>query len=461
MNTLKWFIFVFVDVLLFSLLAPIYAFPLGSNGWYLDSPLQTNNSDLVCKIKVISISRGEPVSNSQLFMSGLKAYRMKATAKVLSVIKGKCPESIEIEFEYPIGNNIDTGIPISNLITGLSEKEICIVFLQKQKDQYKLNSIKSKLRVVPEVLKHNFGDEPNMRLVDEFLAGCESDDEFIKLQAAEELGFQSEEIIKNFRTSLSNTELFDKNALMLGKIQKELIRSCKSKDFVIRNISYISCFQADVSPGIEGPLQLLRTNPSVFDKNDSMKKYEIQNFSVSDLQVRLLETMDSATRRTVYDMNNRTIIRREDGIHEIYRGLREFDYAEFFNQALDCNSVKNSEQMRKAIANILWIRFERKSVPVIVRLLDDRDVYVRQTAVSALRKCINGDYSNSWEPDDFYRSFKGNEYYFSANQKTEESLEERQKDYQEHEQEYIKYWKDWWQNKKKDFSEQLIEGGTK
>ena len=137
-------------------------------------------------------------------------------------------------------------------------------------------------------------------------------------------------------------------------------------------------------------------NPSEFDPNDSFKKYSIKSFCVSDLQL-LLETMDSTTRRVVVDLNDHTIIRRENGIPEIYRGLRDFDYTEFYDRALDCNSVKNSEQMRTAIANVLWIRFERKSIPVIVRLLDDKNSHICHTAVSALRKCINADYSNSWE----------------------------------------------------------------
>jgi len=426
-----------------------YAFPSGSNGWYLDSPLQTHsNSDLVCKIQVISIRKGETVSSS-IFMGMTGIHRMIATAKVLSIIKGECPEAIEIEYEYPTENNINMGIPISHLTTGLSEKEICIVFLKLQENKYKLNRIRSKLRVVPEIVDYNLGDEPNMKLVAEFLAGCESNDDLIKLQAVEELGFHAEEMIKNLTTSRNNNETFDKIAYVLSKIKDALKKTRQSNDLVIRSISNISSFQADDSPGTEEPLKLLKINPSEFDSNDSFKKYGIKSFCVSDLQLRLLETMDSTTRRVVYDMNDGSTLRREDGNPGIYRGLRDFDYTEFYNKALDCDSVKNSKQMRTAIANVLWIRFEKRSVPVIVRLLDDPQI--SHTAVSALRKCINADFSNSWEPEDFYRSFKGNEFYFT-DQKPEKSLEERQKDYQDHEQEYIQFWKDWWQKNKDDFN---------
>lgn len=444
------FLFVLSTVFLFLHSEMSYAVPLGSNGWYLDSPLQTqHNSDLVCKIQVISIRRGEAVSNS-IFMGVSGVHRMTATAKVLSIIKGECPYVIEIEFEYPIDNSINMSIPISQLCTGLSEKETCIVFLKTQENKYKLNRIRSKLRVVPEVVDYNLGDTPNMRLVAEFLAGCESDDEFIKLQAVEELGFHGEEMIENLSKSISNSELFEKIAFALSKVKDALGKTRDSKDLIIRSISNIASFQSDDSPGIEEPLKLLRMSPSEFDPNDSSKKYDIRDFCVSNLQLRLLQTMDSTTRRALVDFNDRTVIWRENGIPEIYRGLRDFDYAEFYKQALDCESVKNSEQMRTAIANVLWIRFERKSVPVIVRLLDDTYSHIRSTAVSALRKCINADYSNSWEPEDFYRTFKGNEFYF-ADQKPEKSLEERLKDYHDHEQEYIQYWKNWWQKNKGDF----------
>ena len=244
--------------------------------------------------------------------------------------------------------------------------------------------------------------------------------------------------------------MFDKIAFALDKIKGALSKIRESKDFVIRNVSYITSFQADVSPGTEGPLKLLHMSPTEFDPNESFKKYGIKNFCVSDLQLRLLKTMDESTRRFIVDMNDHTVIGRENDIPGLYRGLRDFDYAEFYNQALDCESVKNSEQMRTAIANVLWIRFERKSVPVIVRLLDETNSHIRSTAVSTLRKCINADYSNSWEPEDFYRTFKGNEFYFT-DQKPEKSLKEGQKDYQDHEQEYIQYWKNWWQKNKSDF----------
>ena len=54
--------------------------------------------------------------------------------------------------------------------------------------------------------------------------------------------------------------------------------------------------------------------------------------------------------------------------------------------------------------------------------------------VSALRKCIHLDFSNSWESRHFYDPDAAREY---MNNGIEKKLEDRQKDYQDNEQEYI------------------------
>jgi len=66
--------------------------------------------------------------------------------------------------------------------------------------------------------------------------------------------------------------------------------------------------------------------------------------------------MDATTRRVVVDLKDGSVIRKEANSPYPFRGVRGFDYAEFYRQALDCEVVKNSEQMRTAIANVIWIR---------------------------------------------------------------------------------------------------------
>jgi hypothetical protein len=414
----------------------------------VNSPFQAkHNADIVCKIKVLSVHQ-ERILKSNLFPGAPDLCRMIANVKVLSIIKGKCSKTIDIEFHYPKERNLNYGFPITQAYTELSKNEVCIVFLKKAMPYYKLNSIYSKLRISPEVINYNLGDTPNLRLLAEFLVGCNSDNEMVRLQAAEELGYLGDAMIRRLRLFREDKKLFQKKAFGIGKTKEALRKMHSSEDMIIRYVSIISSFKADDSPGIEGPLYLLRMNPSVFDPNESLKKYGIKDFCIASLQLGLLETIDSMTRRAVINLKDGSVIRRKDGNPGIYRGARGFDYEDFFRQALSCEVVKKNEKMRSAIANVIWIRYEKRSVPEMIRLLDDSSMYIRQAAVSTLRKCINSDFSNSWERLHFYEPQAAKEY---LRRGIEKKLEDRQKDYKDNENEYIQYWKKWWQEHKSEF----------
>jgi len=443
-------IFPFVTLCAWLLLsgAESSGFPAGSNGWHLNSSFQARaNADLVCKVRVMSI-RQEKIVKGNLFLGQQDLLGMTATSKVLSVIKGECPDVIDIEFRRPKNSNSMLGLLPGELYTDLSENEVCLVFLKASGDNYKLSRIKSKARIRPEVVQYNLGEMLNLKLLAEFLASCDSDNELVRLQAAEELGYLGDAMIRKMRFSKADKELFRKMAAGLNTAKEALRKMRSCDDMVIRNISIISSFQADDSPGIEGPLELLRMNPSDFDLNDSLRKYGIRDFCISSLQLRLLETMDNSTRRVLVDLKDGSVIRREEGSPYPYRGVRDFDYADFYRQALNCEVVKNNEQMRTAIANVLWRRYERASVPEMIGFLDNSKIYIRMAAVSALRRCINSDHSNSWELRHFYDPDAAREY---TNSGIEKKLEDRQKDYQDNEQEYILYWKKWWQEHKHEF----------
>jgi len=444
----KMALFVLLGIFFFSLPEESFGYRVGSNCWHLNSPFQAkHNADLVCKVRTLSI-RQEEVLKYGPSTRRPNVSRMIATSKVLSVIKGECPQVIDIEFLYPKERNRDFGSPLCQLYTELSENEVCIIFLKQKKPYYKLNRIMSKARVQPEIVDYNLGDTPNLRLLAEFLAGCKSDNEMVKLQAVEELGCLGNVMIGRLRQFKDDKEMFQRIAFGLIKAKDTLRKTRSSENVVIRTASIISSFQADDSPGIEGPLELLKMNPSYFTPDDSLKKYGIRDFCVSDMQLRLLEAMDSTTRRTVVDLKDGSKIKREEGSPYIFRGVRGFDYAEFFKQALDCESVKKDAQMRGHIANVIWIRYEKGSVPDMIRLLDDSNMHIRSTAVSALRKCINSDHSNSWERIHFYDTRAAGKY---MRRGIEKKLEDRQKDYQDNEQEYIQYWKKWWQEHKSEF----------
>jgi len=441
-------LFVLLGTFFFSPPEESFGYPGGSNGWHLNSPFQArHNADLVCKVHILSIRQEEVIKYGPSTLMP-NVSRMIATSKVLSVIKSECPQVINIEFLYPKERNRNFGIPLCQLYTELSENEVCIVFLKQAKTFYKLNRITSKARVQPEIVDCNLGNTPNLRLLAEFLAGCNSGNEIVKLQAVEELGYLGEVMIDQLRPFKGDKESFQRIALGIGRAKDALRKTRSSENIVIRTASIISSFQVDDSPGIEWPLELLRMNPSYFTPNDSLKKYGIRDFCVSSLQLRLLETMDSTTRRAVVDLKDGSVIRRKEGNPYIFRGVRGFDYAEFFKQALDCESVKKDTQMRSHIANVIWIRYEKRSVPDMIRLLDDSNIHIRSTAVSALRKCINSDRSNSWERLHFYNPRAAKEY---LRRGIEKPLEDRQKDYEDYEQEYIQYWKKWWQEHKSKF----------
>lgn len=437
-----------LSVFLFLPLEKSLSFPVGSNGWHLNCPLQAgSNADLVCKVKVLSTRREETIKG-YLFPGQADLSRILARSRVLSVIKGQCGQLIDIEFHYPEYPNFQLGHPTEQLHTKLQEGEVCIVFLKRHEDGYRLNRIRSKLRVRPGVVGYNLGDTPNLRLLAEMLAGCDSKDEMVQLQAVEEIGYLGKEMFRKLRPFKGDKELFE--TMVCGLVRaKEALRTMRHhENRVIRNVSIISSFWLDDSPGIEAPLELLRMNPSDFDKDDSFKKYGTWGFCISDLQLRLLETMDAGTRRVIVDLKDGSKIRRENGSPYPYRGVRGFDYPEFYRQALECEFVKKNEYMRRAIANVIWIRYERRSVPLMIRLLDDPVRHIRSTAVSALRKCINSDGSNSWERRHFYDPDAAREYTRSG---VEKSLEDRQKDYKDNEREYIQYWKKWWRKHKSEF----------
>ncbi len=422
-------------------------YPAWTNGWHLDCPLQAgSNADLVCKIQVLSTRRAEIIKR---YLPGGQTdpYRMSAKSKVLSVIKGQCKRAIDIEFHDQKRGSSGFG-PSQGRGTELTKGEVCVVFLKRHQGRYVLNRIRSKLRVQPRAVDYDLGDTPNLRLLAEMLAGCDSTNEMVQLQAVEELGYLSKAMFRELRPFKGDKELLERIAFGLGRAKEALRKTRNSEDPVIRNMSITSSFWVDDSPGIAGPLELLRVKPSDFDKDDSLKKYGIRDFRVSALQLKLLETMDATTRRAVVDLKNGSVIRREDGGPGIYRGVRGFDYAEFYRQALDCEVVRKNQQMRSAIANVIWIRYEKRSVPEMIKLLDDRSRHIRSTAVSALRKCINSDSSNSWQRRHFYDPDAAREYMRSG---FEKELEDRLKDYRDNEQEYILYWKQWWQKHRIEF----------
>ena len=158
--------------------------------------------------------------------------------------------------------------------------------------------------------------------------------------------------------------------------------------------------------------------------------------------------MDSTTRRFIRSLNDGEIIRAPGRHGDVYRGVPGFPYARFYRLALATEVVGRDADMRHAIANVLWIRCEKASVPEMIRFLDDSKTGIRQTAVSALNKCINANFSNEWDRSTFYRRDVAAN---TPGPTHEKPLEERLRDYELNEREYIRYWKDWWRENRSQY----------
>jgi len=427
-----------------------FASPIGSNNWHLNSPLQViHNSDLVCKVNILSV-REVGLSDSFIFEWGSQAICRVATAKVISIIKGSCEDTIQIWFYVPKDNGKHMGLQKGQLFTELQSGEHCLVFLRHADDGYCLNRIQSKARVVANPVDYNNQSDILIKLLSEFGAGLNAKDDLIRLQAAEELGAVGDELMEKlqpfqFKDDESNRAI----AYSLKQIQPVIRKACLDQDFIVRSVAVMSSFKLGYAPTIEQAKTILLTDPNRMTSAESRSKYGIDDFSVKGLQRSLLATMDATTRRTIKDLDDGSIIRPPGGIH---RGVSGFPYANFYCWALETDVVKNNKDLRRSIANVIWIRYERDSVPQMIQLLEDPESDIRQTAVSALNKCIHNNFSNAWDRESFYSS--GWESLQRMNKIKEKPLKQRQNDYLEHGQEYIQYWKKWWSENQGTFSKE-------
>jgi hypothetical protein len=190
------FLIVVFIVILFLPPTESFSFPTGSNGWHLNSSFQAKaNADIVCKVHVQSI-RQMRIVRGNLFPGEPDLLEMIATSKVLSVVKGECPDIVSIKFRRPTKDHLRLGHSLRESYTDLSENEVCLVFLKASGTDYTLNRIQSKARVRPEVVDYDLGETPDLKLLAEFIAGCNAENEFVNLQAVEELGYLGDEMIR-------------------------------------------------------------------------------------------------------------------------------------------------------------------------------------------------------------------------------------------------------------------------
>lgn len=424
-----------------------FAYPAGSNNWHLNSPLQAgSNSDLVCKVSILSTHEAGKTMSPILGM-GREVMCHVATAKVISIIKGSCDAVIQIQFHAPKDEMAKRELPGWRLLTELQSGEHCLVFLRNTDKGYFLNRIRSKARVAAKKVDYHQDNNILIRLLAEFQAGLDAEDEMVRLQAVEELGYVGDELLEKLRPFQAEDGENHRIAHRLKEARRAIRRACLDKDFVVRSVAVMSSFKLGDPPRIDQVKAILQADPNMMTPAESRSKYGIGDFCVTSLQRSLLSTMDETTRRRMKDLKDgSTMMRRPRGI---FRGAPGFAYADFYRWALETDLVKSNKDLRRSIANVIWIRYEKDSVPQMIQMLDDPEQSIRHTAVSALKKCINGNFSNAWDRRSFYSS--GFDSIRRMHEIKEKPLEERQKDYREHEHEYIQYWKKWWSENQEGF----------
>ena len=421
----------------------VLAYPFGNNGWHLNTPFQMRaNADLVCKVRIREV-RDVGRAPHQLIPGGPEIRSRLAEAEVLSVVKGECADWIEIEYQFPVEGDCDRALfGTGGMFTSLEEGETCLAFLKGNANPYRLSRIRCKARVVPSKVPYGSGDEPLLRLLAEFLAGLTWDEPLIRLQAAEEAGYLGAALMETIHPFDLDGGKSRPLARAVSQARQAIRPMRSSRDFVVRSAAIISSFQLADSPALKETLAILHTDSNHFGPAESKAMYGTDDFCVSAVQNRLLQMMDATTRRSIPDLENGQVIRPPVGRHGIYRGTPGFPYALFYRAALATEAVQRSEAMRRAIANVIWIRYERASVPEMILLLDDQAIDIRRTAVHALEKCIEHDLSS------------GRGRYQSRSMpgpSESDPPEGRLEDYARNEWKIIRNWKAWWAGHRHEF----------
>ena len=426
--------------------------PLGH--WQVDATRQAaTEADRVVKVEVLSLLEAGTARN-EVSASPPELRRLTASCRVLSEIKERCPGIIRVEFQYPAESDIEGNPSLAQQFTSLRVGEVALVFLKDIGMDFRLSRINGKVRVTADRVRHEMVDEPNERLLSEFVASAQDSDPMVRLQAVEELGYVGDAILREMAASQYrySSEAADRCIMLDKKLdaaREVLAEARKSTDPVVRFAAIISSFQVDTTPGEATALEILHVDPAKLSPAESLAQYGSIGFSVQAMQARLLDVMDATTRRLLLDMRERDVIRRQDG--KPYRGIRDFWYPEFCAGALACESVRASGPMRWSLANILWVRSDVASVPEMIALLDDPDILVRSTVVAGLIKTVASPYSNPLEV---------HSPWMSSVDATDVEVRDREvdpaeamRDYQLKEQEYLTYWKTWWDQNKDDFDE--------
>ena len=405
----------------------------------IDAQFHTaNNADAVCKIKVGEVAKlTTDLGGGDLIMQ-LDHYQ--ARVEVLASIKGKLAGTLLINFNYPPAENLAQDKWLEGMYSRLQPGETCLALMKVTGTKYTLLEGPGKVPADPEIFAYDLGDEPAQKLLAEFCGGARSRDKQVQRTAIEQLGYLGEDCYKNLHNL--NAIRFLLQEKDLRRAQAVVKEACHSADPILRGLAFCSGFQLNVNPGLEGPLEFMKLTVPAEESAPAWVEFDSRHPQIITLRRRLLRTLDETTRRSIPDPNTGQTMWKPDH-SDIYRGVPGFDYARFYREVLSLPLVAQDLELRRECANVIWIRFEKSSVPEMIRLLDDPNSSIRQTGVSALRKCIHHDFSNSWDLQYLEKSAPMN--------LPERPLEERLAEYRTNEAAYLAYWRQWWGENKNQY----------
>ena len=283
----------------------------------------TNDADRVYKIRVISVKE-DGVYTDNHFSPPLTATKMVAHAEVQSVIKGLY--MTEIDIAYPKSTSMVGFTP-------LSPEEVCIVFLKGTRSPFKYfdlhnGKMAATLQSGPECLGLTVQD----KLLGQLLVSANTLKGKAQLEAIEELGK-----LGDFRATSTLRKIAD------------------TDDIVVRSLSLTARIQVGDAPCIADLLAILKIPKSDFDKTQSCNKYRTTGYSVGDLQRELLWAIE----QSVVPSNMYSV----PSVNPPISKLEGFDYADFFKQALNIDSVRKNTGTRRCRIATLRKLGDEKSIP--------------------------------------------------------------------------------------------------
>lgn len=333
--------------ILLAVVAILFALPSHS---YLSQEFNAKDlvlkSDVVCKVQSTSLSH-DGVYEVGSFQPPLKTVKLIVKARVISTIKGQAPETIRILFPKRTQ---------TVAFTALSRNEVTIVFLKQIDEHYEFTDIHNgSMECVPFAVQYEYGELPKDKMLSETLAICNSSTGKKRLGSVERLG-----------------ELADIRA------SKTLRDLSQSPDPALRGVALMSRIQIGDTIKQDSLLEYLKLDTDLMDYGKSLAEYQRTAYTIAALTGHIMRALENSIQVKSW---------HEDMTHSLPSAtLTGFDYIAFFEKASILPALIDSPGNRRSMASALRLLADKRSIPLVKRLLDDPSSDVRYLAVTALTR---------------------------------------------------------------------------